>query len=104
MPLDASDEGEDFSIHVDERGILLDEFGAPKKIPAATFKSCPIYYCGEQMPGTSKYYVVALAHDGSLHPLFTSKAIASPQKMVYDMRNRSAAGDLSEFPDVVCDI
>jgi hypothetical protein len=103
-PLDDSSAGEDFSLHVDERGILLDEFGKPKKIPAATYKGCPIYYLGEQVAGTLTHYAAALAHDGSLHALFYELGSRLTTKDVYELRNKSAQGDLHEFPDIVCDI
>jgi hypothetical protein len=104
MPLDASNDGEAFSIQVDARGILLDEFGAPKKVPAATFKGCPIYYFGEQKTGTLKHYAVALAHDGSLHALFYEHGERLTTKDIYELRNKSGDGDLSSFSQVSCDI
>jgi hypothetical protein len=104
LPLDVSNAGEEFSMRIDARGILLDELGAPKKILAATFKGCPIYCHGEQEPATLKHYVVALAHDGSLHGLFYEHGGRLTTQDVYSMRNRSIDGDLSAFSEVSCDI
>ncbi|MBS1993771.1 MAG: hypothetical protein JSS83_24815 [Cyanobacteria bacterium SZAS LIN-3] len=104
LPLDDSNRAEDFTLRVDDRNILLDEFGQPKKIPAAHFKGCPIYYSGEQVPGSSTHYAVALAHDGSLHALYFNQGRRLTTKDIYEFRNKSEAGELSTFEEVVCDI
>lgn len=103
-PLDESNRAEDFTLRVDDRNILLDEFGSPKKIPAATYKGCPIYYSGERVPGSMTSYAVAIAHDGSLHALYFDHGRRLTAKDVYDFRNKSEAGELSNFQEIVCDI
>ena len=104
MPLDESSAGEDFSLHCDARGIVLDELGVAKKVPAATIKGCPIFFVGEQKPGTLKHFVAAITPDGSLHAIYFRNGARLTSQDVYDLRNRSADGEISTFEDVVCDI
>ena len=103
-PLDESNLAEDFTVKVDDRNILLDEFGSAKKIPAATYKGCPIYYSGERVPGSMTSYAVAIAHDGSLHALYFDHGRRLTAKDVYDFRNKSEVGELAVFQEIVCDI
>jgi hypothetical protein len=54
---------EEIVVGIDERGIVLDELGMPKKIPTAKYQGFPIYYFGEQKEGTLKHYAAVLTSD-----------------------------------------
>ncbi|MBU6455833.1 MAG: hypothetical protein KGS72_28945 [Cyanobacteria bacterium REEB67] len=104
IPLDESSAGENFSNQCDARGILLDELGQPKKIPAATYKGCPIFFLGEQKPGTYKHFATVIAHDGSMHALYFEQGHRLTTQDIYELRNRSNDGELSSFEEIVCEI
>ena len=104
MPLDASDQGEVFTNVCDERGILLNELGEPKKVPAATFKGCPIFIIGEQRPGTLRNYVVALTPEGTQHALYDIDGERLTYPEIYEFRNKSADGELAIFDEIECDL
>jgi hypothetical protein len=105
MPLDVSDRGEAFTNVCDERGILLNELGEPKKIPAATYMGCPIYIIGEQRPGTLKNYVVVLTPEGTQHSIYYVDGERLTYTEIYALRNKSADGELAIFDDeIVCDL
>ncbi len=92
------DEGaiEEITVHVNEQGILLDEFGAPKKIPAAKYHGKPIFCLGEHKPGTLKNLVVWFDDNGQVNKLFLDgEAVTADQ--VLRMRNRTHDGEISNF-------
>lgn len=95
---------EDIVIMVDERGILLDELGEPKKIKAARFKGYPIYYFGEQKEGTLKHYAVVLSAQEMLHFILDKDGERMTTDQIYKLRNKSIDGELSMYPGLVCDV
>ena len=73
LPLYEQGPEEEIVVSVDERGIVLDELGVAKKIPAAKYQGFPIYYFGEQKEGTLKHYAAVLTADERLVFIFDDK-------------------------------
>ncbi len=93
---------EDIVIHVDERGILLNEIGQPRKIAGAKFGGAELWWLGEQAPDKIKHYVGWFDDSGKAHKLYVNgEAITT--EIAYRMRNRTHDGELSIFPDVTTD-
>lgn len=92
------DEGptEEITMHVNEQGILLDDSGAPKKIPTAKYYGKPLFYLGEHKPGTLKNLVAWFDDEGQLNKLFLNgEAVTAEQAL--RMRNRTHDGEISSF-------
>ncbi len=93
---------EEIVVMVDDRGIVLDELGVPKKIPTAKYQGFPIYYFGEQKEGTLKHYAVVLTPDERLVFIFNDKEERLTTDDVYKLRNKSVNGEISQFPGLSC--
>lgn len=101
-PFEDQDEGEDISIRMDERGILLDELSKPKKISGAKYKGREIYYLGLQKPGTLKHYAAWFDEQNEPHPLLLDGEAVTTE-VIYKLRNKTHDGELSIFPDLTSD-
>lgn len=93
---------EEIVVMVDDRGIVLDELGIPKKIPTAKYQGFPIFYCGEQKEGTLRHYAVVLTEDDRLVFIFNDKDERLTTDDVYKLRNKSVNGEISQFPGLTC--
>lgn len=101
-PFAESGATEDIVSHVDDRGVLLNEVGAPRKIAGAKFKGRELWWLGERMPGTLRHYVGWFDDAGKSHKLYINgEAITT--EVAYRMRNRTHDGELSIFPDITTD-
>jgi hypothetical protein len=98
-PFDSGGETEDIIIHVDERGILMDELGNKKRIAGAKFNGNPVYVLGETHEETGKNLVAALDGGGELHRLYLGpKILTAPA--AFKLRNKTHDGELSIFSDL----
>jgi hypothetical protein len=104
LPLYEKGPEEEIVVSVDERGIVLDELGLPKKIPTAKYKGYPIYYFGEQKEGTLRHYAAALKEDGTLHFIFNETGERLTTDFIYKLRNKSVNGEISKFPGLSSDL
>lgn len=105
LPLYEKGPEEEIVVAVDERGIVLDELGTPKKIPTAKYKGYPIYYFGEQKEGTLKHYAAALRQeDNTLHFIFNEAGERLTTDFIYRLRNKSVNGEISKFPGLTSDL
>ncbi len=104
MPLDDSSSGEEFSLRTDERGILLDEFGARKENPGGNVQGLSHLLCRRTKNRYAQALCLALAPDGGLHAIFYDHGQRLTTQDIYELRNKSAEGDLSEFKDIICQL
>ncbi|CAN5580314.1 hypothetical protein BH11CYA1_BH11CYA1_40240 [soil metagenome] len=93
---------EDIVVGVDDRGIVLNELGVPKKIPTAKYQGFPIYYFGEQKEGTLKHYATVLTADERLVFIYNDKEERLTTDDVFKLRNKSVNGEISQFPGLSC--
>lgn len=87
------------AIGVDEKGILLDESGKPKRVAGARFNNQSIWWLGERKPGTLRHYAVWFDDQGLPHKLLIQGQPVTID-IVYKLRNRTHDGELSMFPDL----
>lgn len=87
------------TIDIDEKGILLDESGKPKRVAGARFNNKNIWWLGDRKPGTLKHYAVWFDDQGLPHKLLIQGQPITTD-IVYKLRNRTHDGELSMFPDL----
>ncbi len=101
-PFEESGATEDIVIHVDERGVLLNEIGQPRKIAGARFRGHELWCLGERLEGTLKHLVGWFDEQGKVHRLYMEEQpITSDQ--AYRLRNRTHDGELTAFPEITTD-
>lgn len=93
---------ETVKIEVDDRGVLLDDAGKPKRVAGAGYEGKSIWWFGERKPGTLKHYAVWFDDSGLPHKLSIQNEPITTD-VVYKLRNRTHDGELSKFPDLVSD-
>lgn len=101
-PFEDEEKGEDISIRMDERGVLLDELNKPKKISGAKYKGREVYYLGLQKPGTLRHYAAWFDDQNEPHPLLLDGEAVTTEA-IYKLRNKTHDGELSIFPDLTSD-
>ncbi len=101
-PYEAKGKIENITVAVNEKGIVLDELGQPRKIAGAKFKGQEIYWLGEVMPGTVKHYAGWFDNLGKAHKLYLQNQ-ALTTDIIYKIRNRSVDGELSVFAELSTD-
>ena len=101
-PFEEIGSSEDIVIHVDDRGVLLNEIGQPRKISGAKFGGAELWWLGERAPGSIKHYAGWFDESGNVHRLLVNGEPITTEA-VYRMRNRTHDGELSIFPDVSTD-
>ena len=102
LPFYEQGPAEEIVVSVDDRGIVLDELGIPKKIVTAKYQGFPIYYFGEQKEGTLKHYAAVLTNDDRLVFIFNDKEERLTTDDVFKLRNKSVNGEISQFPGLSC--
>jgi hypothetical protein len=86
----------------DERGVMLNELGEPRKIVGAKYKGNAIYTLVEQKPGTVKHYAGWFDEKNQVHKLYVSgQALTSD--MVFRIRNRTPDGEIGIFAEITSD-
>lgn len=101
-PLEENGPVENIAIQMSERGVLLDELGAEKKIPGATFQGNPLWILAEQKPDTDKYCIGWFDESNTPHKLYLEGEELTTE-FVYKLRNRTHDGELSCFDDISSD-
>lgn len=89
-------------VKVDERGVLLDDAGLPKKIAGARYNNQSIWWSGERKAGTLKHFAVWFDDAGAAHKLIIQGQPITTE-VIYRLRNRTHDGELSMFPDLSSD-
>jgi len=90
---------EDIIFKMDERGVILNEIGEPKKIPGAKYNGYEIFVYYKLRPGSLFHYVVFF--DGAQRPNFlTIKGHKLTTELVYKLRNMTHNGELNNYPDI----
>ena len=101
-PLASEGPSETIMLYMDDRGVLLNEIGEPRKVPTARYHGRELFYFWEQKPGTLRHYVVWFDDAGAHHYL-----IADGEKMTteiaYRLRNMTHDGEISIFPEVTAE-
>ncbi|HEY9714098.1 MAG TPA: hypothetical protein V6C72_11545 [Chroococcales cyanobacterium] len=101
-PFEEEGEVEDIRYNTNERGILLDEFNNPKKIPGAKYKGNELWWLGKQSPGTTKHYAGWFDEDDVAHLLYFSGQPLTTD-LIFRLRNKTHDGEISIFPDLDSD-
>src|SRR5262249_41811148 len=101
-PFEEIGETEDIIIHVDDRGVLLNEIGQARKIAGAKFGGAELWWLGRRATATIKHYVGWFDKKGKAHRLYV-EGEALTTETVYRMRNKTHDGELSIFPDLTTD-
>ncbi len=101
-PFEELGEAEDISMHIDERGVLLNELGQPRKITGARFNGYELWWLGERAPDDIKHYAGWFDSDGKSHKLYMEDEPLTADE-VYRLRNRTHDGEISIFPEVTSD-
>lgn len=101
-PFEEIGSSEDIIIHVDDKGILLNEIGQARKIAGAKFGGAELWWLGERAPNSIKHYAGWFDDKGKVHKLYINGEPITTE-VVYRMRNRTHDGELSIFPDVTTD-
>lgn len=86
----------------DERGVMLNEFGQPRKIVGAKYKGHSIYTLVEMKPGTVKHYAGWFDDNNQAHKLYV-QGQALTSDMVFRIRNRTPDGEIGTFPEISSD-
>lgn len=94
-PFASVDKTEEIGIKTDDRGILLDELGEPKRISGGKFNGDPLYVLGER-DDTGKNVVAALSKDGKLQKLYFGPHLLT-SAAAFKLRNKTHDGELSCF-------
>jgi hypothetical protein len=97
-PLFGNQETEEIQIQVDEKGILLDELGVPKRIAGAKFNGDPVYVLGEK-DASDKNLAGALMKDGKMQKLYLGAKLLNAAA-AFKLRNKTHDGELSIFSDL----
>lgn len=93
---------EEIAVSVDERGVLLDDGGKPKKIAGARYNNRSIWWSGERKTGTLRHFAVWFDDNGVCHKLMIQGQPITTD-VIYKLRNRTHDGELSMFPDLASD-
>lgn len=101
-PFEEIGPSEDIVIHVDDRGVLLNEIGQPRKIAGARFNGHELWWLGERMPDTLKHYIGWFDDQGKAHKLYLDGQ-AMTSEVAYRLRNRTHNGELSTFSEITTD-
>lgn len=86
----------------DERGVMLNELGQPRKIVGAKYKGNAIYTLVEQKPGTVKHYAGWFDENDRAHKLYV-QGQALTSDMVFRIRNRTPDGEIGIFSEIASD-
>ncbi len=89
-------------MNVDEFGVLLDDLGNRKHIAGAKYRGLPLWFSGEQMPGTLKHYAVWFDELGVAHKLYVEGEPMTTDK-AFRCRNKTHDGELHGFEDIESD-
>ncbi len=92
-------QAEDIVLQVNDRGVLVDELGSEKKVPAAKFHGKPLFWLAEKKPGTSRNYVVWFDDDGKAQKIYMGEQGITVD-VAFKLRNRTHDGELSIFDDL----
>lgn len=98
-PFAEQDASETVEQHVSERGVLVDELGSEKTVPAAKFHGKPLFWLAEQRPKTSRNYVGWFDDDGNAKKIYMGEQ-AITVDIAFKLRNRTHDGELSIFEDL----
>jgi hypothetical protein len=101
-PLKDKGPSEEITLHVDERGVLLDARRQPRKIPAALFKGRELFVLGETKPATMKHLVACLDQGGKLNKLYLEEEPLTLDQALR-LRNQTFDGEISVFPELRSD-
>lgn len=100
LPLAEDREYEVITEQVDERGILLDELGMPRKIGATKYRGLPLYVSGEQEEDSTRHIAVVLdQHDGT-HFIYDEDGKRLNSDEIYKLRTKSVDGELSSVEGI----
>ena len=98
-PLDEEKFAEEIIIGVNERGVLLNELGQPRRVSGAKFRGREIFCLEERSSASGKHLVAWFDDAGKRHRLFwqgTELGIYTASKL----RNATHDGEISKFPDL----
>lgn len=90
---------EDIVFKMDNRGVILNEIGEPKKIPGAKFNGREIFVYYKLRPGSLFHYVVFF-DDANKPNFLTVRGHRLTTELVYKLRNMTHNGDLTFYPDM----
>ncbi len=84
---------------MDDRGVILNEIGEPRKIPGAKYHGSQIYVYWKLRPGSLFHYVVFF--DEKNRPnLLTFKGHKLTTELVYKLRNMTHNGEMTHYPEI----
>lgn len=101
-PLNSDLPTQNISTKVDERGVLLDDNGNPKKVSGARYQGNAIFHLAELKSGTLKNYVVWFDLGGNARRLYYQGQMLTSD-IIYKLRNRTHDGEISIFPELKSD-
>jgi hypothetical protein len=85
---------------VDERGILLDELGVPRKIGATKYRGLPLYVSGEQEEDSTRHIAVVLDEHNGTHFVYDEDGKRLNSDEIYKLRTKSVDGELSSIEGI----
>jgi hypothetical protein len=97
-PLDEQHFAEEITIVVNERGVLLNELGEPRVIPAARYRGNQLV-CLAQKNSNGKRLVAWFDKAGHKHKLFL-QGVELTVRAAVKLRNATHDGEISIFPEL----
>ncbi len=100
-PYQQEDEGpsEDIVFRMDNRGVILNEIGEPRKIPGAKYNGQDLWIYWKLRPRSLWHYVIFFDQEDAPNFL-TINGHRLTSDLVYKLRNMTHNGELTHFPDI----
>lgn len=90
---------ENIVFNMNDRGIILNEIGEPRKIPGARYNGYEVFVYWKLRAGTLFHFVVFFDQD-DVPNFLTINGHRLTTKEAYKLRNMTHNGDLTHFPDI----